>query len=138
MRPLKCGCLGELMLFSDLAGISSFREGKRITVHRDPVYGPEILFYSSGSIKQVMSMFYHCSWKKTRTVTMLTYTYHKERSMSGWSHLNTRSLTWKRIIVLALEGRWYHTPSYCFTFTFPLQNNVKFSRFAIFSKQHFS
>ncbi len=27
------------MLFSDLAGISSFREGKRITVHRDPVYG---------------------------------------------------------------------------------------------------
>lgn len=32
----------------------------------------------------------------TCTVTEITYTYHKEQSMSGWSHLNTRSLTWTK------------------------------------------
>lgn len=61
MRPLKCGCLGELMLFSDLAGISSFREGKRITVHRDPVYGAGdfilLLRQHQASYEHVLSLF---------------------------------------------------------------------------------
>lgn len=60
--------------------------------------GPETLFYSSGCINASNGLLCIILNVKAdiRTVTKIIYTYHKERSMSGWSHLNTRSLTWTK------------------------------------------
>lgn len=71
--------------------------------------GPETLFCSSGSINSSNGLLCIILNVKadTCTVTEIIYTYHKERSMSGWLHLNTRSLTWTKNNSLGIRmGQW--------------------------------
>lgn len=88
--------------------------------------GTETLFCSSGSINSSNGLLCIILNVKadTCTVTEIIYTYHKERSMSGWLHLNTRSLTWTKnnslgIRIGAMTNEYHYTviyndtPSHC-------------------------